>query len=314
MDFRARDEWIVGVLADPRLTHAAKVIAARIGLHYNIETGQCNPGYTRLTAGTHVKRRAVIAAVAALRGAGWLGPERSRGGPSNNFVLTAPAATVHAGAPSEDETVHVDAPFNGGETVRADAPLDALHSGNSAPPCTSTVHVDAPKRCATAHPNNEYNNEENNEGEIALSPDLFGGHVDAKSGGSSDTAATLPKGRKHKSGSRTAGALPARSKRAVPLPDGWLPDFEAASAKFGIQAEREFEKFSDHHLAKGSKFVDWDAAFRQWCRRTKEFRQRDSANGTVIDQCGNPVARAAPRRSRSFMDLAMMEINNAADE
>lgn len=37
--------------------------------------------------------------------------------------------------------------------------------------------------------------------------------------------------------------------------------------------EEEAEKFADYHRAKGSKFVDWDAAFRSWCRNAEKFRR-----------------------------------------
>lgn len=33
----------------------------------------------------------------------------------------------------------------------------------------------------------------------------------------------------------------------------------------------ETEKFLDHHRAKGSKFLDWEAAWRNWMRRAIEW-------------------------------------------
>jgi hypothetical protein len=39
-----------------------------------------------------------------------------------------------------------------------------------------------------------------------------------------------------------------------------------------LSIEDEVEKFQDYHRAKGSKFVDWDAAFRNWCRNAEKFR------------------------------------------
>lgn len=36
----------------------------------------------------------------------------------------------------------------------------------------------------------------------------------------------------------------------------------------------EWNKFKDHHRAKGSRFVDWDAAWRTWIRHAVEFAER----------------------------------------
>ncbi len=35
----------------------------------------------------------------------------------------------------------------------------------------------------------------------------------------------------------------------------------------------EFEKFRDHHVARGTRFIDWPAAWRTWMRRSREFSQ-----------------------------------------
>ena len=36
----------------------------------------------------------------------------------------------------------------------------------------------------------------------------------------------------------------------------------------GLRLDTELEAFRDYHIAKGSSFKDWDAAFRTWCRRS----------------------------------------------
>lgn len=36
--------------------------------------------------------------------------------------------------------------------------------------------------------------------------------------------------------------------------------------------DAEFEAFADHHQAKGSKFHNWEAAWRTWCRNSEKFR------------------------------------------
>ena len=39
----------------------------------------------------------------------------------------------------------------------------------------------------------------------------------------------------------------------------------------GLRLDIELEKFRDHHAAKGSKFKDWDRAFKNWLRRASEW-------------------------------------------
>lgn len=57
------------------------------------------------------------------------------------------------------------------------------------------------------------------------------------------------------------------------LPDEFTPN-EAASAmaeRLGVSLEDELPGFRDHHLAKGSKMLDWQAAFRTWLGNAAKF-------------------------------------------
>jgi DNA-binding transcriptional ArsR family regulator len=60
------------------------------------------------------------------------------------------------------------------------------------------------------------------------------------------------------------------------VPSSYAPDEQLAeqiSSKWPkLRLDEEVEKFQDYHRAKGSKFVDWDAAFRNWCRNADKFR------------------------------------------
>lgn len=38
-----------------------------------------------------------------------------------------------------------------------------------------------------------------------------------------------------------------------------------------VNLDAETEKFTDHHVAKGSKFLDWPAAWRNWIRRAEDY-------------------------------------------
>lgn len=67
-----------------------------------------------------------------------------------------------------------------------------------------------------------------------------------------------------------------RAQRATPWPD----DFRLTEERTSLATEQrlempwEWNKFKDHHRAKGSRFVDWDAAWRTWIRHAVEFAER----------------------------------------
>jgi hypothetical protein len=56
-------------------------------------------------------------------------------------------------------------------------------------------------------------------------------------------------------------------------PDEWR-DYALAKHLTEIEAGQEWGKFRDHHLAKATKFADWNAAWRNWIRNAIEFKQR----------------------------------------
>lgn len=61
----------------------------------------------------------------------------------------------------------------------------------------------------------------------------------------------------------------------------------AAENHPSVNFEVEFEKFKDHHQAKGNTFADWLSAGRNWIRRAEEYKQstpgfpRSKNNGTA---------------------------------
>jgi len=73
--------------------------------------------------------------------------------------------------------------------------------------------------------------------------------------------------------------------RARKIPDGWRPD--SGSGKTGeIQVlwgeqkfEREIERFVDYHTAKGSRMVNWQAAWRTWVGNDASFSRPQGAKG-----------------------------------
>jgi hypothetical protein len=67
-------------------------------------------------------------------------------------------------------------------------------------------------------------------------------------------------------------------KRKMALPSDWLPNegHHSQAKRDGLNVELECDQFRDHHTAKGSVMLDWDAAFRTWLRNAKKFQARDS--------------------------------------
>lgn len=77
---------------------------------------------------------------------------------------------------------------------------------------------------------------------------------------------------------------PKRSRRKpeVPIPDDWGPsDRNIADAQSrNLSSEdirREADRFRDHHLARDTRFRDWDAAWRTWVSRA-----RPGGGGVVV--------------------------------
>lgn len=61
--------------------------------------------------------------------------------------------------------------------------------------------------------------------------------------------------------------------RASGFPDGFQFNqrAEEMAKGYGLNVHKEFAAFRDHHVAKGSVFKDWDAAFRTWLRNAVKF-------------------------------------------
>lgn len=67
-------------------------------------------------------------------------------------------------------------------------------------------------------------------------------------------------------------------KRSTPFPESFeisSEDIQKLKEKTALDIDwsREFEKFRDYHQAKGSKFVDWKAAWRNWSTKAVEYAQ-----------------------------------------
>lgn len=81
---------------------------------------------------------------------------------------------------------------------------------------------------------------------------------------------------KRQSRVESADAPPAKVvplSRASGFPDGFQFNqrAEEMAKGYGLNVHKEFAAFRDHHVAKGSVFKDWDAAFRTWLRNAVKF-------------------------------------------
>jgi Helix-turn-helix domain len=89
--FRDRDDWIKHILAVGELSAAAKVVAVRLAMHLNVETGQCNPSIEKLVSGTGMSESTVRRMIRdELEAEGWIGVDRTRGRHTNSFDLRSP--------------------------------------------------------------------------------------------------------------------------------------------------------------------------------------------------------------------------------
>ena len=68
--------------------------------------------------------------------------------------------------------------------------------------------------------------------------------------------------------------------RKTGVPDSWQPEsniVQQLQDKFPkIDVPGQVDTFLDYHRSKGSKFADWDAAFRNWVRNAEKFRAQNA--------------------------------------
>jgi hypothetical protein len=107
------------------------------------------------------------------------------------------------------------------------------------------------------------------------------GEDGTRMGGGSEPAAKSPRG---------------KSKRSSACPVGWSPRPEerAVAATTGLNCDAEAAHFQDHHAAKGSRFLDWDAAFRTWLRNGAKFAKGSQRQGSLA------VGRAEPQSPETY--------------
>jgi hypothetical protein len=94
---------------------------------------------------------------------------------------------------------------------------------------------------------------------------------------------------------REAGHMPKRalSRRATEIPDNFEPEGDAVELlkELGLNIQDEIVNFIDKHREKGARYVDWQARFRGWIRKSLAFPAR-SASSKPKDPVGGSDASA----------------------
>lgn len=94
----------------------------------------------------------------------------------------------------------------------------------------------------------------------------IGGRIGGRSGGESQIRGDKRRG--EEMGESSRGRQPHA------LPSSWSPsdNHQSLASSLGVDLSVEAAQFADFHQAKGSKFKDWDAAFRTWLRNAKKYQ------------------------------------------
>lgn len=101
---------------------------------------------------------------------------------------------------------------------------------------------------------------------------------------------------------------PSRAKPKTKLPDDFSPD-ETGIKKArdaGFDPMEELEKFRDHHTAQGSVMANWQAAYRTWIDKGKNFRR--PAQGGFTKPAPNATV---PGKSERDPELTRLDIERA---
>ena len=80
-------------------------------------------------------------------------------------------------------------------------------------------------------------------------------------------------------GASCIGARKRARKPEIPIPENWTPSDKNLSDAYARQftdeeIRHEAAQFRDHHTARGTRFRDWDAAWRTWLGNARKFAPR----------------------------------------
>jgi hypothetical protein len=232
--------------------------------HKNFQTGTAWPSAESVAALTGLSLRTVRTAIADLVAGGFLEVAERGGGRKLVTVYRV--------------------------NTREDAPVDAQpEPGNSA-----RVAQFPPENSATVA---RFNPE--NSATVARFPDRNSAETALNRAKSARNSARVAPNKSEEVKKKTEIESAPKRARKAELAEGWKPSAQGLEyAKLmGIEnVEEERDRFVDHHRAKGSRFSDWDAAWRTWSRNARDFRER---RGRV----GHATRAMAGGSGASFADI-----------
>jgi hypothetical protein len=88
-------------------------------------------------------------------------------------------------------------------------------------------------------------------------------------------------GREGKGREGNTDASASSAKKKHPIPDDFSPNETGVTVarEAGIRLEQEVEQFRNHHKAKGSTMLDWQAAWRTWVGHAVQFGRGGKSGG-----------------------------------
>lgn len=114
----------------------------------------------------------------------------------------------------------------------------------------------------------------------------------------------------HKPDDLFGAEAPKPKRKAVSLPDGWVPSDKNTQDAYergftNEEINREADQFANYHTAKGSTFKNWDAAWRTWLGNARKFQSvsaRPSNAQALSDAERRIIGYAATTRSKPSDD------------
>ncbi|GIZ28807.1 hypothetical protein TUM12151_23020 [Morganella morganii] len=84
------------------------------------------------------------------------------------------------------------------------------------------------------------------------------------------------------------------------MPESFEPgcDHAAKAEASGLDVQDEFQKFSDYHASKGTKYTDWHRAFSYWLGQAANFKRRTAGNSTNSVERDEAFTRLIGSRSK----------------
>ncbi len=126
-----------------------------------------------------------------------------------------------------------------------------------------------------------------------------------------DKSETREEKRREEEKTTTANAV-VRKPRGSRLPEGWEPseDGRAYASARGLNPQDELDAFRDHWTAESratASKLDWNAAWRTWCRNAVKFKRPSERNVGVTTPAAETVAqyqaRMAEERAASLQGV-----------